>query len=76
MIDTFRITTPAVNRNFVRKSGIETSTCHSTSYFNLNIKSVNQASAAFAILQPNVLDLNSNQRANEQNNTNRVSYSR
>ena len=73
VIDTFRITIPAVNRKFVRKSGIETSTCHSTSYSNN--KSVNQTSAAFAILQHNVLHLNSNQRANEQNNTNRVSYS-
>ena len=31
VIDTFRSTTPAVNQNFVQKSWIETSTCHSVS---------------------------------------------
>ena len=74
VIDTFRVTTPAFNRKFVRKSRIETSYSHSAS--NWNIDSVHHAFLCFAILQPHVKELNSEQIGNEQYTTNSISYSR
>ena len=52
VIDTFRNTTPAVNQEFVRKSLIETTICHSASCWKK--LSVNHVFLSYAILQPNV----------------------
>ena len=60
VIATFRNTTSAANRKFVRKNLIETSTSHSTSYSN--IYSFNQAFLSFDILHPHFQDLNNKQR--------------